>query len=162
MTPDQALADLLRREEIRELATRYSVAVDSRDLDTLASLWDDEVEHGKAGRGREAAKAFFADYFAANPAVTLHMVANHQIDFLDDDHATGVCYIRVCAGTDGVWSDRLLVYFDGYLRRDGRWRFTRRKVAPMVRLSSEQAPPEGPFRIPEAWARYLETRRPPD
>ena len=52
------------------------------------------------------------------------------------------------------------VIFPGYRRREGQWRFTRRKVAPMVRLPVEQAPPDDAFRIPDAWGRYLETRPP--
>lgn len=157
MDRDRALTELLEREQIRELATRYSIAVDSGDVDTLASLFDEEVEHGRAGKGLAAAKEFFGGYFESGPAASLHVLANHQIDFVDDDNATGVCYYRVVSGTDGVWSDRLLVYFDTYRRRDGQWHFARRKIAPMVRLPATQAPPEEEFRIPEAWARYRST-----
>ena len=157
MDRDRALTELLEREQIRELATRYSIAVDSHDVDTLALLFDEDVEHGKAGKGPAAAKEYFGQYLESGPTATMHLVANHQIDFVDDDNATGVCYYRVVSGTDGVWSDRLLVYFDTYRRRDGHWHFLRRRISPMVRLPAVQPPPDEPFRIPDAWDRYRQT-----
>ncbi len=50
-----ALARLLARDEIRELAHRYAVAIDSRDLDALVALFVDDVRVGRDGARRCAA-----------------------------------------------------------------------------------------------------------
>ena len=42
---------LIAHDEIRLLASRYAVAVDSRDLDELVSLFVDDVRVGRDGDG---------------------------------------------------------------------------------------------------------------
>ena len=50
---------LLAHEEIRQLAARYALAIDSRDLDSLVGLFVDDVRVGRDERGREALRASF-------------------------------------------------------------------------------------------------------
>ena len=38
---------LIAHEEIRQLASRYAIALDSRDLDTLVNLFVDDVQVGR-------------------------------------------------------------------------------------------------------------------
>ena len=59
------LADLARRVDrvesqlaIQQLAARYALAVDSRDLDTWVDLFVEDVDCGSYGKGREALKKF--------------------------------------------------------------------------------------------------------
>jgi uncharacterized protein (TIGR02246 family) len=162
MDRERALDELLTREQIRELATRYSIAVDRRDVDAVAELFDEEVDNGRFGRGREATRAYYRQYFEQAAEMWLHQVANHQIDLVDDDHATGICYVRaVSGGDDGNWRDAVIVYFDTYLRRDGRWGFVRRRIAPLVRFDTEAPRPTDRFRLPEAWSEHPAAPPPP-
>ena len=43
-------------EQIRQLAARYALALDSRDVPTLVSLFVDDVEAGGGKKGREAGR----------------------------------------------------------------------------------------------------------
>lgn len=117
--------------EIQQLAYRYSLAVDSRDMDLLASLFVPDVVIGSAGHGREALKQWYADALRT-VGTTIHLVGNHIIDFdeEDRDRATGVVYCReeVDQADHGEWRIGMLQYWDTYRRVDGRWLFDRRKV----------------------------------
>lgn len=119
------LEQLLAHEQIRQLASRYAVAVDSRDLDTLVELFVDDVQVGRATFGRDALRASFVESLSA-VGVTILQVTTQVIDLVDDDHATGVVY---CAGQvqDGErWIHQSILYRDTYERRDGSWYFVRR------------------------------------
>ena len=50
---------LLAYEEIRQLAARYSVFADARDLDALVDLFVPDVRVGRDRSGHEALKADF-------------------------------------------------------------------------------------------------------
>lgn len=114
--------------EIQQLAYRYSLAVDSRDLDLLASLFVPDVVIGHAARGRDALKRWYGDALRSVGA-TIHMVANHTVE-LNGDGATGVVYCReeVEHPATGEWRIGMLQYWDDYRRVEGRWLFERRRV----------------------------------
>jgi ketosteroid isomerase-like protein len=119
------LERLLAHEEIRQLASRYAVAIDSRDLDALVALFVDDVQVGRSARGRDALRASFDESLRAI-GVSILNVGTHVIDLLDEDHATGTVY---CHGEiqDGErWIRQAIVYRDTYERRDGAWLFVRR------------------------------------
>ena len=116
---------LVAHDEIRLLASRYAVAVDSRDLDTLVSLFVHDVRVGRTRSGHDALREDFATSLAA-VGVTILDVGTHVIDLVDADHATGVVY---CSGQvqDGDrWIHQAIVYRDTYRREHGAWRFVRR------------------------------------
>jgi ketosteroid isomerase-like protein len=120
-TIDQVLA----YEEIRQLASRYALAIDSRDLDALVALFVDDVQVGRDEHGREALRASF-DASLRAIGVSILNVGTHVIDVVDDEHATGSVY---CAGEiqDGDrWIHQAILYRDTYERRQGRWYFVRR------------------------------------
>ena len=50
--------ELLARDQIRQLAQRYALAVDGKDLDTLATLFVQDVDNGRYGPGRDGASAY--------------------------------------------------------------------------------------------------------
>lgn len=116
---------LVAHEQIRQLASRYAVAIDSRDLDALVALFVDDVRVGRSARGRDALRASFDESLRAI-GVSILDVGTHVIDLVDDDHATGTVY---CHGEiqDGErWIHQAIVYRDTYERRDGAWLFVRR------------------------------------
>ena len=61
MSGGHDVARLLAYEELRQLVARYAVATDARDLDTLVSLFVDDVRVGRDRRGRDALKEFFTE-----------------------------------------------------------------------------------------------------
>ena len=78
MTGGPDVARLIAYEEIRQLAARYAVATDARDLDTLVSLFIEDVRVGRDLRGRDALKEFFTDSLRG-VGVTILNVGTHQI-----------------------------------------------------------------------------------
>ena len=121
---------LLAYEEIRQLAARYAIHADARDLDALVELFVPDVRVGRETRGRDALRADFDRSFRGVRLTFLH-VGSHAIDLEDADHASGIVYCRGEIQDGGPDSDRFIVhaiqYHDTYERRDGRWLFVRRK-----------------------------------
>jgi hypothetical protein len=123
MTP---IERLVAHDEIRMLASRYAVAVDGRDLDTLVSLFVPDVRVGRDQRGREALRASFVASLGA-VGVTILQVGTHVIELDDDDdHARGVQYSAGQVQDGDRWIHQAIVYTDTYERRDGHWLFVRR------------------------------------
>lgn len=126
MSADPVVPRLLAYEEIRQLAARYAVATDARDLDALVSLFVKDVRVGRELRGRDALKAFF-DQSLRDVGVTILNVGTHLIEFDDEDHARGVVYCRGEIQVRDRWVVQAIQYRDDYARRDGHWYFVRRK-----------------------------------
>ena len=125
MATDDQVARLVAHDEIRLLASRYAVALDSRDLDALVALFVDDVQVGRSDAGRDALRRSFQRSLASVGVTILH-VGTHVIDLIDPDHATGIVY---CAGQvqEGErWIHQSILYRDTYERRDGSWLFVRR------------------------------------
>lgn len=126
-TIEQRLDRLESLHEIRQLPYRYAYAVDARDIDAFMALWDDSQEpteypdldfHKFAeGTGR----------FFKTSVASIHLVANHVIDFVDDDHATGKVYCWVQTDRHGTWVRQMVLYLDDYVRRNGTWLFAKRR-----------------------------------
>ena len=78
------LAKLEAHEQIRQLAARYALALDSRDVATLVSLFVDDVQTGDGRVGREALAEWF-DPILRPYRTTFHIIGNHIIDLVDED-----------------------------------------------------------------------------
>ena len=117
---------LLAYEQIRQLASRYALAVDSRDLDALVELFVDDVQVGGDRFGRDALREDFARQLR-EVGITILFVGNHVIDLDDDEHAHGVVYCKGEIQDGERWITQAIQYRDRYQRRDGRWYFVRRK-----------------------------------
>jgi SnoaL-like domain len=120
------IAWLVAHEQIRQLASRYAVALDARDLDTLVSLFVEDVQVGRDQIGRDALRANFTEQLR-DLGVTILLVGNHVISVVDDDHATGVVSCRGEIEMDDKWVVQAIQYHDNYERRDGTWLFARRR-----------------------------------
>jgi len=127
--PDVELAKRLERvvarDEIRQLVYRYALAIDSRDLDLLVSLFVPDVRVGRTRSGRDALRESFEESLSAI-GVSILFVGNHVIDFQDDAHASGVVYCRGQIQDGEKWIEQAIQYRDLYERRDGEWLFVRR------------------------------------
>ena len=149
--------DLLRRIEriesqlaIQQLPIRYAIAVDSRDLDTWVGLFVEDVNCGKRGKGREVLRAII-DPNVRTFYRSIHQVCGHQVDFVDDDHATGKVYCRAEHEWKGKWVVMAICYFDEYERRDGRWYFVRRREKHWYSSDVLDRPGQPVFQNWEAW-----------
>ncbi|MBW2424455.1 MAG: nuclear transport factor 2 family protein, partial [Deltaproteobacteria bacterium] len=87
------LERLLAYQEIRQLASRYALHLDARDLDALVALFVPDVRVGRETQGRDALKADF-DQSLRSVGITFLNTGNHVIDLVDAEHATGVVYCR--------------------------------------------------------------------
>lgn len=130
MTPPRpdaaALQQLLDRDEIRQLAHRYAVALDARDLDALVALFVDDVQVGREAVGHAALRSDFDRQLRAI-GVSILFVGNHVIDFDGADDAHGIVYCKAEIQEGDTWNHQAIQYHDRYARRDGRWYFVRRK-----------------------------------
>jgi hypothetical protein len=124
-----ALQELVARDRIHQLADRYAVGVNAKDLEAIASLFVEDVNNGRYGLGREGVKVFY-DHFLRPFHCSMHLVANPVIDFDDDDHAHGVVYCRAHHHVleSEHWFDASLAYWDSYERVGDDWFFRRRNL----------------------------------
>ena len=118
------LDELLAYEQIRQLASRYALALDSRNLDDLVALFVPEVRVGRE-HGHAALRAQF-DASLRDVERTFLLVGTHVIDLVDADHATGSVYCKGEIQAGDRWIHQAILYEDTYERRDESWRFARR------------------------------------
>jgi uncharacterized protein (TIGR02246 family) len=132
-SPDGALEELLDREAIRAVVTRYFRGVDRGDVELVASVFHSdavEVRGRHELSGPELAPAMVASVLE-NMAATSHHVTSQTIE-LDGDTAGCETY---CLGIhvqdrDGVpfRVKSASRYLDRFERRAGEWRVVRREV----------------------------------
>ena len=134
MTDSALLARIDRLEsidEIRQLAAKYSLALDMRDMDALVNLFPEDVRVGQDKVGRAHFKQWMGETLRVQFTGTSHHIGNHIIEFEDPDSAVGVVYSKNEHETptqDGgcEWVIMQMIYWDHYQRIDGRWLFKRR------------------------------------
>jgi ketosteroid isomerase-like protein len=166
------LERVVARDEIHQLACRYALAVDERDLDALVALFVPDVQVGRERRGRQALRESFEQSLSAI-GVSILFVGNHLVDFQDDRHASGVVYCRGQIQDGERWIEQAIQYRDRYERRGGQWLFVRRHHLLWYGVETAERPldqppanwPEhhvGRGTLPEAgetWQAFWKTRR---
>ena len=137
----------MHREAIRDLVARYNSYGDGGKFDPLFDLFLPdavmEIQSPERGvtryEGLEQVKTIFTgtkdrlqDDSGARTYMR-HFTATHQIDLVDDAHATGRLYFAVLMphGLDH-WGR----YIDQYALADDRWRFAERRVQVDGRVES--------------------------
>jgi len=125
--------EVVAREGIRDVVARYNSNGDSGRFDQLVELFAPDAVMELPARtctGRAEILSIFTGVqervrAGDAPAYVRHYTATHQIDLVDETHATGRCYFAVLtpAGLDH-WGR----YIDRYRVVDGRWRFAFRRV----------------------------------
>jgi ketosteroid isomerase-like protein len=121
-----ARIDLLASHEaIRQLAARYALAIDARDLDMLVGLFVPDVRVGPDDVGRDALKASFDASLRAIGTSVLN-VGTHVIDLTEPDRATGIVYCKAEIQDGARWIHQAVAYEDHYRELDGTWYFVRR------------------------------------
>ena len=113
-------------DEIRQLAAKYSLSLDMRDLDAHVNLFAKDIRVSRDKVGRSYLKGWLDDTLRLQFTGTSHHIGNHVIEFKDPDHAIGVVYSKNEHETNGEWVIMQMIYWDDYERIDGRWYFRRR------------------------------------
>jgi SnoaL-like domain len=128
----QGIEERLDRMEslaaIQQLPVRYALALDSRDIGALVDLFVPHVRVGRDRAGRAALEEWFTETMRAM-RTSVHLVANHIVDFDDADHAHGIvyCHDELEWPERGEWEQGKLQYWDTYERVEGEWCFARRR-----------------------------------
>lgn len=113
-------------DEIRQLAAKYSLSLDMRDLDAHVNLFAADIRVSREKTGRSHLKCWLDDTLRLQFTGTSHHIGNHIIEFDDPDHAHGVVYSKNEHETGDQWVIMQMLYWDNYERMDGRWVFRRR------------------------------------
>jgi uncharacterized protein (TIGR02246 family) len=130
MTIDQ-IDRLASESEIRDLAIRYSVAVDDGDLPAVLDSFTKSGSFERAGqvvRGQDALRSFF-EGMVDRYVLTRHLVEMHTIDPLEEpDRVSGMVH----GSAELVFGDTLYRvayrYHDLYEREQNRWKFANRQL----------------------------------
>lgn len=127
-TGADTLQDLLDREQIRDLLARYPMAFDDRDWVAWEEFWTEDlvwVVDGQAIEGLDAVREFMVDCLPDDYG-SKHLCGAPVIELADDR-------LTATARTDVVWIaqnyENTIVarYVDALVKRDGRWRISRRE-----------------------------------
>jgi len=113
-------------EAIRQLAGRYSLSLDMRDLDAHVNLFAPDIRVSREKVGRAHLKAWVDDTLRNQFTGTSHHLGQHIIEFVDPDHAIGVVYSKNEHECGAEWIIMQMLYWDDYERIDGVWYFRRR------------------------------------
>lgn len=132
-------------DQIRQLASKYALAIDMRDLDAIVGLYVEDVRVSKTDSGRQALKRSFAIVLRAF-TTSVHHIGGHVIEFDDADNAHGLVYSRCEHEVGGKWVPMYLYYLDVYKRIGGRWLFKRRAPCELYATGVDEHP-VGPHKI---------------
>lgn len=124
---------MVARESIRDLVTRYNSNGDAGRFEPLMELFAPDAVmqiNDRVATGRDEILSIFTGTKdrvrgGDTPGYVRHFVATHQIDVVDETHASGRCYFAVISP---VGLDHWGRYIDEYKVVDGRWRFATRRV----------------------------------
>ena len=141
------LQQLLAREQIRDLVTRYNSNGDSGRFEQVMELFTDDAVMQLKDRvchGKDEIITIFTGTKERlrggdTPGYVRHFTATHQIDLVDESNATGRAYYSVISPT-GL--DHWGRYLDTYRLVDDEWRFAIRKVTVDGQASTSVMPNE--------------------
>jgi hypothetical protein len=131
---NEALQQLLDKQEIHEVIMRYCRGIDRMDRDMILSVYHPGAidEHGIfRGTAEE-----FVDYVMPvleKEKCTTHLICNELIDVRESDVAHAESYFLAVhhrVEEDGSQKDLLFCgrYIDRFERRDGKWKIAHRVV----------------------------------
>jgi ketosteroid isomerase-like protein len=146
LPPPDGMSDLdqlLAYEHIRQLANRYALAVNMRDLDALVELFVEDVKVAGGRSGRAALRDTFLMHMGSAEVDVLE-VTTHVINLLDADHALGTVYSRCEMGGRGAWARQSIAYEDRYERHDETWYFVTRNHLLFYGLELPERPLDQP------------------
>ncbi|MFW0783508.1 nuclear transport factor 2 family protein [Gordonia sp. CPCC 206044] len=136
---DARVAELVAKDEIRDLAMAYAWAVDDHDIDTVVGTFTADATFDVGGEiacGHQEIRQSFVVSMGRFHTM-LHTPDTHLVTIESDDRATG----RASGHAELALRDTLMVtayrYRDRYARVDGRWLFSERHVTFMYAVPVE-------------------------
>lgn len=132
---EKKLQQLIDREEIRDLVSRFSAYEDRRMWDEAAEcfaesgVFDETAVGGPCSYGREQIRAFFKEEI--DPAMTFmaHYATGHVISEQTENEAKGFFNCFFEGGLHDGNVVKVHAYLDDtYVRVDGKWLFRSHKV----------------------------------
>ena len=90
-------------DEIRQLAAKYALSLDMRDLDAHVNLFAADIRVSRDKVGRSHLKRWLDDTLRLQFSGTSHHIGNHVIEFDDPDNAHGVVYSKNEHETGDQW-----------------------------------------------------------
>lgn len=121
---------LVDRIEIGELVSRYTIAVDDRDYNTIVSYFTSDGVLSRPPWQASGSAELIRAYRAALGRYewTFHSVHAQAVDFADEDTASGFVTCHAEHALDGQVVLAALRYRDRYRRESSRWRFAAREI----------------------------------
>ena len=118
-------------DSIRQLAAKYALSLDMRDLDAHVNLFAEDIRVSRELTGRAHLKRWLDDTLRLQFTGTSHHIGGHVIEFDDPDRAVGVVYSKnehetPSTSGDDEWVIMQMLYWDQYERIEGCWYFRRR------------------------------------
>lgn len=151
---DDRVAELIAREEIRELALLYCRGVDRKDAELLRTLYtaDGTDTHGDTYDGDAKGYVDFLERSFPYIHYSGHHVANHLISVDGDSGEGEVCALawHIIPDRSGGWLEDFMCvrYIDKYRREEGRWKFAARVVTYDWRSQKPTEKPTAPAPSP--------------
>jgi hypothetical protein len=147
MAVERTLEERLRRledkEEIRALASLYSLSVDDHDFDTLTGLFAPDAVYGwmktpnPSVGGAQIGQLLRSRIGEMGPS--FHVNHDHivHLDDADSDRASGLvfCHAEVSSAKGHFLA--AIRYHDKYVRHDGRWKFGERLLGFLYYVSPD-------------------------
>ncbi|NWK98273.1 nuclear transport factor 2 family protein [Sphingobium lactosutens] len=127
-----AIEALLDKEALRDLATRYSRAIDRRDPELLRSVYHDDAvdDHGVVFCDKATVFIDRQPEVMAQFELTAHYICNSSYR-IDQDRADGELYFIAYHRTSGTDAKHIIVsgrYLDNYEKRARQWRISHRRL----------------------------------
>jgi hypothetical protein len=120
---------------LRDLAYRYALAVDTRDVGMIVSIFTAEgilrnfADHPLQYGGLEGFTRMMQDMGMFER--TMHSVSNQVFDQAADGTVTGLTYClasHLLPGSPPVKVDMGIIYHDLYRETDNEWRYAQRRI----------------------------------
>ena len=135
----ETIERLAALEDIRQLTYTYGWGIDTADAATVAGVFavDGRYDAGGLGLGDYADRgeilAAFIEILSMLSAGSQHSVTNHRVEFTDNDHAQGTCYIMgEGIGLEGEYIQAHGAYQDTYVRTSEGWRISFRSYRELM------------------------------
>lgn len=132
---DPRLLELIDREAIRQLPTRYCHYVRTRNVAAILDLYAPDgvfdmpanMAEGGIRSGPAAIRQTFEDHLERiDPWPFTH---NHVVDFEGEGRARGFVYTEFRSGTERMRVTHVGVYEDTYVKIDDVWKFQSRTLS---------------------------------
>jgi hypothetical protein len=152
--PDALAPSLLPHAQ--NLAYRYALAIDSKNVDLMAALFSDRSSFGHWGDGPNGARAYYSEIWRRFRR-SRHFVSNVIVTSIDEHTARGIVYCQSEQEWETGWTRRPLAYFDDYVVASAGWTFLRRKVCTWD--GEQWTSGRQSVSLPDAWSSWDEFQR---